>query len=90
MPVIPRILSPITFRATAKLNSLTALRTSKKMNPSIFNIIKNYSQRINCRIRKVSELQELSASDTNENDKNESAEAHIGEDSTLETDYEDF
>ena len=38
----------------------------------------------------VSELQELSASDTNENDKNESAEAHIGEDSTLETDYEDF
>ena len=43
-----------------------------------------------CLIRKVSELQDLSASDTNENDKNESAEAHIGEDSTLETDYVEF
>ena len=43
-----------------------------------------------CLIRKVRELQEFSASDTNENDKNESDEAHIGEDSTLETDYVEF
>ena len=43
-----------------------------------------------CLIRKVSELQELSASDANENDKNESVEAHREGDHTLETDYEDF
>ena len=43
-----------------------------------------------CLIRKVSELKELSASDTNENGNTESSEPHIGEDSTLEADYEDF
>ena len=43
-----------------------------------------------CLIRKVSRLQDLSASDANENVKTESDEAHIGEDITLETDYEEF
>jgi hypothetical protein len=43
-----------------------------------------------CLIRKVSRLQEFSASDTNENGNTESSEPHIGEDSTLEADYEDF
>ena len=43
-----------------------------------------------CLIRKVSELQELSTSDTIENGNTESSEPHIGEDSTLEADYEDF
>jgi hypothetical protein len=43
-----------------------------------------------CLIRKVSRLQEFSASDTNENDKNESDEAHSEGYQTLETDYEEF
>jgi hypothetical protein len=43
-----------------------------------------------CLIRKVSELKELSASDTNENGNTESAEAHSEGYQTLETDYEEF
>ena len=43
-----------------------------------------------CLIRKVSRLQEFSASDTNENYKNESAEAHSEGYQTLDIDYEVF
>ena len=43
-----------------------------------------------CLIRKVSRLQEFSASDTNENGNTESAEAHSEGYQTLETDYEEF
>ena len=43
-----------------------------------------------CLIRKVSELKELSASDTIENGNTESAEAHSEGYQTLETDYEEF
>jgi hypothetical protein len=43
-----------------------------------------------CLIRKVSELQEFSASDTIENGNTESAEAHSEGYQTLETDYEEF
>ena len=41
-------------------------------------------------IRKVSEHQEFSASDTIENGNTESAEAHSEGYQTLETDYEEF
>jgi len=43
-----------------------------------------------CLIRKVSRLQEFSASDTNENGNTESAEAHSEGYQTLETDFEEF
>ena len=43
-----------------------------------------------CLIRKVSRLQEFSASDTNENDKNESDEVHSEGYQTLDIDYEVF
>jgi len=43
-----------------------------------------------CLIRKVSRLQEFSASDTNENGNTGSAEAHSEGYQTLETDYEEF
>ena len=43
-----------------------------------------------CLIRKIRVLQETTSVDANENDKNESAEAHIGEYSTLDIDYEEF
>ena len=43
-----------------------------------------------CLIRKVSELQEMSASDTIENGNTESVEVHSEEYSTLDIDYEEF
>ena len=43
-----------------------------------------------CLIRKVSRLKEFSASDTNENDKNESDEVHSEGYQTLDIDYEEF
>ena len=43
-----------------------------------------------CLIRKIRVLQETTSVDANEYDKTESSEPHIGEDSTLEADYEDF
>ena len=43
-----------------------------------------------CLIRKVSELQELSASDTNENGNTEPADVRSEQNHTLEMDYEEF
>ena len=43
-----------------------------------------------CLIRKVSELQELSASDTNENGNTESTDVRSEQNHTLEMDYEEF
>ena len=43
-----------------------------------------------CLIRKIRVLQETTSVDANDNDKNESAEAHSEGYQTLETDYEEF
>ncbi len=43
-----------------------------------------------CLIRKIRALEETISVDSNENDKNESDEAHSEGYSTLETDYEEF